>query len=228
MNLISHISMIQAGGPGSGCHGPNCGRPATGRAFVSPNTAEGGTFEDAARSLSSPEQRQFVNRAKGLLAEHGGGSVTSAIGDWSDGAESSAVMLDHGDRETRDYMAAELGMEKDQKAVLTFNVDRNGTDAMHMATIPASPADVRGELDNAGVTFRTLVPMRHGQATRLMVYDGGNELASKVAKVGEHYGVHVSTVKGSGTFIGGNTREEANAAYQKVISDYEGHHGKTT
>src|ERR1700722_20656423 len=33
--LQARVGLISAGGPGSGCNGPNCGRPSTGHAYLS-------------------------------------------------------------------------------------------------------------------------------------------------------------------------------------------------
>lgn len=213
---------LYGGGPGSGCNPevaqPRCGRPAEGSVgFVSPNEQEGLTFEEAYNKLGSPEQESLIGRAKELLKD---GSVESGIGDWSDGAENSSILkTDTVDKSKMDYVAAKLGMEYNQKAVISFVRDDTGKDTVWEMTTQGDLQTVRQSLDKLGIQFRTLVPGDTG--TKIYVFDSGTELGEKVVQAASQLGSDLEYTRGSGEFIGGDTREDGRRAYEKIIGNYE-------
>ncbi len=188
--------------------------------FVSHNTEEGLNFEQAAERLDSPQQQAAITRAKELLSTTlGTGTVRSAIGDWQDGAENSSVIFSKStDSRKLDYMMASLGSELKQKAVISFSYDKNGDDAVWTLNTQKGMKEVRDALDQAGVKYRTLVPGRAG--TTVHIFDQGTELGDSVHKAAQTLGASVNAIVGTGKFIGGDTREEGEKAYQQIIEGY--------
>jgi len=221
MNLFATIELY-GGGPGSGCNPevaqPRCGRPAEGSVgFVSPNEQEGLTFEQALSKLGSPEQASVLRRGKELLKS---GTVESAIGDWSDGAENSSILkTDNADKQKMDYTVAKLGMEYNQKAVISFTRNDTGKDTVWELQASGELQDIRKTLDGLGIQYRTLVPGQNG--TRVYLFDQNTELGDKVVQAASKLGSDLEFTRGTGEFIGGDTREEGRRAYEKVIGNYE-------
>lgn len=219
MNLRSTIE-LSAGGPGSGCNpqAGKCGRPSGGVGFVSPNTDEGLTFEQAVSRLSSPEQTQEVQRAQSLLGK--GGTVESGVGDWQDGAENSSILkMDNDDADKMDYVSAKLGMEFNQKQVLSFSHDENGKDLVYTLQTGKDMNSVRADLDRAGINFRTLVPSEGG--TTVHIFDQGGALTDRITEAANTLGSGVDFIRGNGEFIGGDSREQGRQAFRKIVEAYE-------
>ena len=189
--------------------------------FVSPNTQTGLGFEDALRKLSSPEEKQFLGQAKSLLNKIvGSGNVVAAIGDWKDGAENSSVLDSKAaSKEDMEYILAKLGQAKNQKAVLAFARDVKGKDTVWSFEDGPNMGAIRRALDKAGIEFRTIVP---GMKTGVHVYDPGSVMRNQIARVAGKFGATVRFSRGTGEFIGGETREEGNQAYEGIIRRYEG------
>lgn len=231
MHLNAAIE-IYAGGKGSGCNPevavPRCGRPSSkgeGEGFVSPNLSENLSFEQAQAKLESPEQKQFLQHAQKVATTVDSGTVHSAIGDWHDGAENSTVL--HARKVSDDqmrYMVALLGRDSSQKQVISFVHETGGPDTMYTFRASKDMQEVRSTLDNAGIQFRTLVPVKNG--TEVYVFDPGSHLRDNIGKAAQHYGVKVQFATGHGDFIGGETREEGRSAYNKIIRSYEAIHGR--
>lgn len=190
--------------------------------FVSPNTEENLTFQDAYQRLNSPQQQETIQKAQNFVNQVfvGGGKVTSAVGDWKDGAENSAVVEVTGqNKNLLDYAMATLGKQLNQKAVLSFTHDDNGKDALWTIHTGQDIQSVRNQLDVAGVNFRTLVPEQGG--TTIHIFDSGTEMADKIGAVAQKLKGQIEVASGTGDFIGGDSREEAQKQYDKVISGYQ-------
>lgn len=220
--------IIFGGGHGSGCHGPNCGRPRsdTGVAFVSPNTQENLNLANAMDALHSPEHRAFRQLAQQVMtAVHLGGVVRDTIGDWSDGVENSLLLrVKTKDYDTTRYVAAALGLRASQKSVLPFMPAKNGPDSLYEFTVPhrGNIEGVRQQLSKMGIAFRTLEPK--GDSLSVRVFDKGSSMVNAVGKVGEHYGISIKTIRGAGEIIGGETKEAGREAFQKITRDFEARH----
>lgn len=194
----------------------------------SPNTDEGLTFEDAIARVRSGNQKAFkqiikhVNEQIGLKAQ-----LQDAIGDWSDGAENSVLQkIDEPiDPKTADYLAAWYGLLGNQKAVLSFTPSYNGEDSVYQIELPQTDmAQIRSQLDKAGIPFRTLVPSKKG--TKIVVYDQGRALRDQVAQFAGSHNATIRESIGQGRFIGGDTRTAARSKYRKIITAYESAPGR--
>jgi hypothetical protein len=121
------------------------------------------------------------------------------------------------------YSAAIKGDIANQKAVIAFVRDPKGPDTVYRMDLPGKLSEIRTNLDAAGLQYRTLIPTDAG--AHVVLYDQGSALRANVEKLGEHYeNLSVASATGIGSFIGGDTREEGHAAYQRVISGYEQGH----
>lgn len=191
--------------------------------FVSPNESEGMNFQQALGKLNSPEQKQFLQAAQGLLKQVAGkGEVKPAVGDWKDGAENSSVLMStSANKDDMAYIVAKLGQMSNQKAVVCFARDKAGKDTVWSFEDGPNITEVRNALEKSGIEFRTLVP---GAKTGVMVFDQGSALRNKITKVASQFGADVHFSKGTGAFIGGETREDGQKAYQEIISRYEAAH----
>lgn len=208
--------IILAGGPGSGCHGPNCGRPRKNPefGFVSPNMQEHLTFNQAHKNLASDRHRQFHRLAEQMVGDRG--RVSDAIGDWSDGAENSMMIHMKGTRNQIRDVAARLGAAADQKAVIAFASGR-GKDSVWTVKIPRGDMNaLRKKLDSNGIQFRTLEPRSDG-AVHVHVFDQGSGLEKNIRQFARQAGGHVFRHTGTGEFIGGDTREEGQRAYREIL-----------
>jgi hypothetical protein len=182
---------------------------------------EGMNFDMALQKLNSPEQQQIVASANEMLTQElGGGTVESAIGDWSDGAENSSIIHSAtNDKAKFDYVMASLGMQFNQKAVISFIGDLKGKDAVWSFQATGDMNQIRAKLDEHQIQFRTLVPNEQGAVVH--VFDQGMNLGENVLKAANAFGSHISVVRGSGTFLGGDTREEGRRIYSEVIGAYK-------
>src|ERR1700679_3259073 len=148
------VAVLQSGGPGSGCHGDNCGRKPSGEVFVSPNTKENTHVDYPLKALSKKPHRDFT--AKAATVVH---TITAkppvlynAVGVWKDGAENSTEIQLHTDRDKQRYIAALLGKSANQKAVLHWEPNAKGAHALYQ--IYAQNRDVRdlhNKLSAAGI-----------------------------------------------------------------------------
>lgn len=228
MRLKSTI-ILYAGGPGSGCNPKvgKCGRPSTGtkdesEGFFSPNTSENMKFEDALQKLNSPEQQQAVSRAQFLINKvFGAGTVQSAIGDWQDGAENSALVTVPGhDKDALDFTMATLGKELNQKSVLSFVHDESGNDRVYSLHTDQDVQTIRNVLQKSGINFRTIVP--EPQGATIHVFDQGGTMVDAIGKAAQQLKANgLTVIAGTGEFIGGDTREAGQNQYEQVIGRYK-------
>jgi len=235
MRLGSTI-VLYGGGPGSGCNPDvgKCGRPKTSDesvGFFSPNVEENMTFEQAMKKLGSPEQSSAVAKANTLIQSlFGGGTVQSAIGDWKDGAENSAVIhVDSTDRNTLDYALATLGKNLNQKSVLSFTHQNNGGDALWTLHTGMDMQTIRKTLDKEGIAFRTLVPGADG--TTVHLFDQGTKMVDSIGRVALALQSEVEVSSGQGEYIERDSGDPASyqqkgqGGYDGVISRYRQAHG---
>jgi hypothetical protein len=147
--------------------------------FLSPNTEEQLTLDQARARLRSPAHQQFRDVAQGILDQVGSseGRVFDALGDWTDGTENSLLVvvprpherrLNRGfpdepsgartmleDASTLRYVAAWFGLLADQKSVLVFTPTPSGTDAV-------LEMDVPGVGERSPEASPSLNALRHG------------------------------------------------------------------
>ncbi len=196
--------------------------------FVSPNTRENLTLADAIRLLKSREEQRFINSIHRLSrCLHLKPTVAKTIGSFTDGAEHSALFRVFTDKQTLRYTDARLGKLGRQKTVLYFRQTDAGAARMYVLRIwvgKRTLASIAGTLDRNGVPFRTFVP---GARRRMSIYvvDLGNELPNQVTSAARNLGALMTTIKGTGEFIGDDTdRDKAQAVYAGIIKQYEDEH----
>jgi hypothetical protein len=197
--------------------------------FVSPNTREGLKLEDAIRNLNSPEEEALIREARGLacVARARIGTL-KAVGSWSDGAEHSILLRVNTDEQTVRYLVAVLGKNAEQKAVLYFKPRPIGT-ALIYSLRPQkrvrSLSNIATILDNAGIEFRTLVPLKRSAV--IYVVDTKRELRAKVLAAARKLGARVGAQRGSAEFIGDDSsREKAKAMFDQEIQTFEAKNSK--
>lgn len=193
--------------------------------FVSPNTRENLTLEDAIRLLKSKEEQKFINNIHRLSrCLRLRTIVTKAIGSFTDGAEHSALFRVFTDKPMLRYANARLGKLGRQKTVLYFRENDAGTARMYVLSIlmgKRTLASIAETLDRNGVPFRTFVPLASG---RMLIYvvDLSNELPNKMVSAARNLGAVLSIIKGTGEFIGDDTdRDKAQQVYAGIIKQYE-------
>ena len=194
--------------------------------FVSPNTRENLTLAEALRLLNSREENQFINHIHRLTrCLRLKPVVMKAIGSFTDGSEHSALFRVITDKQTLRYMDARLGKLGRQKTVLYFRRDDTGGARMYVLRMylgKRTLSSIARTLDRNGVPFRTLVPGARGRMS-IYVVDLSNELPNNVViRAARNLGALMTTIKGTGEFIGDDTdREKAQQVYAGIIRQYE-------
>jgi hypothetical protein len=194
--------------------------------FASPNVYDL-TFDDAYKMSHSGQQKAFKGIVGNFLKQQGiKASTQDGIGEWSDGAENSVVQEFHEPHppERMEYIAAWYGLLGNQKAVLTFQPSRDGTDSMYTIEVPEhNIALLRKQMSEHGISFRTIIPRANG--IRVIVYDKGRKLRDKVSAFAGVHGASISESTGVGKFLGSDTRTAARKKYRDVIDAYESRNG---
>ncbi len=193
--------------------------------FVSPNTRENLTLADAIRLLKSKEEQRFINNIHRLSrCLRLKPMITKTIGSFTDGAEHSALFRVFTDKRTLRYADARLGKLGRQKTVLYFRQDNAGAARMYVLRLwtgRRTLASIAGTLDKDGVPYRTFVP---GARRRMLIYvvDLDNELPNNVVSAARNLGALMTTIRGTGEFIGDDTdRDKAQQVYAGIIKQYE-------
>jgi len=189
--------------------------------FFSNNEEEDMDFPRAVEILTSPRHTQFRTLAQDIDAQMGlEFSMEDAVGDWVDGAENSlAEFIPNVGGDDLTYNAAWKGLVGHQKAILTFQKGEGGPDTLYSMDLPDSVEAARQTLTERGIQFHTLIPK--GTRTRVMVFDQGNTLLPNVQEVADHYGIEVEAHTGQGSFLGGDSREDAANIFRDAIRSYE-------
>jgi hypothetical protein len=194
--------------------------------FASPNVYDL-TFDDAYKMSHSGQQKAFKGIVGNFLKQQGiKASTQDGIGDWSDGAENSVVQEFHEPHppERMEYIAAWYGLLGNQKAVLTFQPSRDGTDSMYTVEVPEhNIALLRKQMSEHGIPFRTIIPRANG--IRVIVYDQGRQLRDKISAFAGVHNASISESTGVGKFLGSDTRTAARKKYRDVIDAYEARNG---
>ncbi len=229
MNLAATLNLLGTGtseGAIKGWETRRTGGASPSQASISPNEREGMKIEDALKALKSPEQAAMVREATDLVNKISpGGTVSSTLGSWKDGAENSIVVGSVADYQTSRYMAAKLGLSHNQKSVGVFHAG-DGSDTLWRTVIPKSytPHEISATLDKHGISDRTLIPRKDGTEVRLI--DVGSQMRNQVKGLVQEYGVKAQSKTGKAESIGGDTREEGAHAYRQIIDSYEGSMGR--
>jgi len=206
-------------------------RKAISYGFVSPNTQENLKLEEAVKNLNSAEEVRLLYETQTVACRVRAQSrINKSLGDWADGAEHSMIFRLYSDESTIRYAVAALGKRWRQKTVLYFRRQTGGTARMYLIPIQQRhrgfnfvARTVAKALDDAGVSYRTLVPLK----TRLLVYvvDLSNELQPQVRKAAHQLRARSLAFTGTGAFIGNdNDRDQAQEIFEQEIKHYEAHH----
>jgi hypothetical protein len=192
---------------------------------ASPNTDDNLNFEAAWQRARSGNQKAFRKIAEGILEQLGvKGHTADAVGDWEDGAENSIYQkIDNPPSpDSIRYAAAWYGLLANQRAVLSFYPQHDGTDSLYTIPIPnPDVAAVRKQLTTLQIPFRTIVPKGSGGGVEVVVYDKNREWRDRVAQFAGQYNASVHETFGSGEYLGGSTRTAARSKYRKIIDAYE-------
>ena len=192
--------------------------------FVSPNTRENLTLDEAVKLLNSPEETQLVasihslSRCLGLRP-----LVSRSVGSWVDGAEHSTVFRVYADEHSLLYQAARLGKMQRQKTVLYFRQSVPGGGRMYILypRIKRSLSWISRKLDEIGIDFRALVP-RWNRPTIVYVVDLENKLRTRMISAAHKLRARLVRIKGTGAFIGNDTdRGAAQSVFADTIKNYE-------
>src|SRR2546423_1988714 len=93
-------------------------RKSLGYAFVSPNTRENLTLQEAKAALNSAEEKRLVEEAQRVACRmHQPITVQRAVGSWTDGAEQSTIIRTRTNESSLRYAGSWLGRFAKQKAV---------------------------------------------------------------------------------------------------------------
>ena len=206
-------------------------RKALSYVFVSPNTRDNLKLEEAIRNLNSAEEVRLVHEARDIACRvQAKARVNKSLGNWSDGAENSMIFRIYSEESGVRYAAASLGKNWRQKTVLYFRRQGSGKARMNVISVPRQHRGlnfairtVAKTLDEAGVSYRTLVPLK----TRVMVYvvDLRNELQPQVRHAGRELHARPLSFAGTGEFVGNDTdREKAQEVFAGEIKAYESNH----
>jgi hypothetical protein len=198
---------------------------------VSPNTREDLKLEEAIRNLNSAEEVRLLHETRDLACRvRAKARVNRSLGNWADGAENSLIFRIYSDEPTVRYSAASLGKKWSQKTVLYFRRQASGKARMYVISVRRQHRwlnfvvrTVAKTLDDAGVSYRTLVPLR----TRVMVYvvDLSNELQPQVQNAARQLHARPFSFAGTGGFIGNDTdRDQAQEVFAQEIKFYESNH----
>ncbi len=192
--------------------------------FVSPNTDEALALEEASGRLDSDTQNRFRHLAGDILTRIGlrRHRTLNALGDWSDGVENSILVevSPTPDVAALRYAAAWAGLLANQKSVLLFTAGAGGADRVYHLDVPQADARrLRKKLDEHGIKFRTLVPL--GRGHRVVVFDSGRQSRDPLDRLAAAYGIRLTETRGSGAFLGDDTRPAARRAFRRAIDEYE-------
>lgn len=192
-------------------------------AFVSPNTSDNLTLEQAQAGLSSIEEAQLIREVRVVSCKlRQPFMIRKAIGTWSDGAEYSTIIRGRTNESSLRYAGSWLGRFAKQKAILYFQTKQKGSGRMFILSLPPKWRDmgaVPSQLETGGIANRTIARRRN----QLLVFivDLKNELGPKVKKAMRRLGARVSSFAGKGEFIGDDDRDKAQQIFTQEITNYE-------
>src|SRR2546428_7819327 len=195
--------------------------------FVSPNTRENLTLQEAIAGLSSPGEKRLIDAERLLACRlHLAARASKAVGSWADGAENSTFIHFETDQATVRYAASWLGKFARQKSVLYFHRRFSGGASMYVLWLSRGDRDIAAvahDLDSNGIANRTLVPRR--KCMLIYIVDLNNELKDKVLTAARRLHARLSSFSGVGGFIGDDSdREKAGAIFEQEIVKYEATH----
>ena len=192
-------------------------------AFVSPNTRENLKIEQAIDGMNSAEEMQLRMKAINLgCVVRSRIRAYKALGVWSDGAEHSVLVRVQSDEPTLRYLMSRMGRDAQQKYIVYFYPQRNGPDVFYTLLLRKRVRDlvaISNALEQAGIPFRTLVPL--GKTTAVYVIDLDRDLRDKILAAARKLGASVSSQTGNADLFGDDQREQAKVKFEQEIKNYE-------
>jgi len=176
--------------------------------FVSPNVGKL-DFAGALRGMRSKRQQLLLDAAQDIHEKMGVEAThTPGIGAWSDGAEPTIMSTSTGmDPDQLDTSAAMLGSLANQKQVLTFHEDPNGSSFLHHFDAKGGLEDIHKNLLEDGVPFHTLIPTPTGATVYVADFGDDAGFGSTVSNAAARYGAKSKAYRGNVKLLG--TSEEA-------------------
>ena len=188
--------------------------------FVSPNTREHLSDQDAIASLDSFEENNFLAVA-GYLSGRICARPKAGKSEGLDGpgAENSALITGCTGKNAI-YVAELLGRYAHQKFVLIFSPHANGPERLWIVTVPSGqPAEALQQLRQHGITAATVVAEE--QNVRIFIWEQDHSQDQQVrALTADNHG-EIQELAGKGQLIGADDRGEAQHVFDKAISGYE-------
>jgi len=192
-------------------------------AFVSPNTRENLKIEDAIKGMNSAEETQLRTKAINLgCVVRSRIRAYKALGVWSDGAEHSVLVRVHSDEPTLRYLMSRMGRDAQQKYIIYFTPQPDGPEVFYTLLVRRRVRDlvaISNALEQAGIPFRTLVPL--GKTTAVYIIDLDRDLRDKIFAAARKLGASVSSQTGNADLFGDDLRQQAKAKFEQEIKNYE-------
>lgn len=205
-------------------------KPSSGYIFVSPNTRENLTLEDAKAGLNSKEEKRLIEEERDVACRlHRAIIIEKAIGSWSDGSEHSTMMRGQMNEPALRYAGSWLGKFATQKAILYFHQDSRGSGRIYVLYLQPKTRDlatVANKLETNGIANRTIVP--RSRRITVFVVDLKNELKAKVATAARRLKARLTSARGDAEFIGDDDRAKAQKIFEGEIRTFEGSHPDVT
>jgi hypothetical protein len=196
--------------------------------FVSPNTRDNLRLQQAIQGMDSQEELQLLSRARSLgCVVRRKVAATEAVGSWTDGAEPSVMVRVGAPESAIRYLMSRLGRDANQKAVVYFHPAPHGRARLYMIQhiLDFNFRQIGNNLEDFGITSRTVVPARHGKI--IYIIDVDNKLGDKVREVAKRFHQRVLSQTGNAAFIGDDSsREKAQQVFAEEIKQYELKHPK--
>lgn len=198
--------------------------PAQSFLFVSPNTRDHLSDEDATDSLKSFEQMNFLAVEKYLaekLCSHP--QVTTAEGIYAGNAENSSLVTGCSNGQAQ-YLGELLGRYAHQKSILVFDPAAKKSDE-HLFILefsPAHPADAIQELRQHNLSGATVIFQDPAVRVYVWTTDHSQDAALHALVDAEH--ATVIEIKGKGSLIGSDDRMAAQGVFDDRIRVYERSH----
>jgi len=207
-------------------HGQQNSRKLQSYIFVSPNTRENLTLEEAMTGLKSAEEMRLIAEERDVACRlRRAVTIQKAVGSWSDGAEHSTVISGSMGISSLRYAGSWLGKFATQKTILYFHPSSKGGGRIYVLHLRPKMSDIvviANKLEADGIANRTIVPRRN--RVSVFIVDLKNELRTKITSAARRLRARWIASKGEGEFIGDDDRDKAREIFQKEIAGYESSH----
>ncbi len=196
--------------------------------FVSPNTSENLKLGDAIKKMNSSEEIKLRTQAINLsCVVRTRIRAFKALGSWSDGAEHSVMVRFTSDEDTLRYILARMGRDAQQKYVIYFHPQPGGPADLYILR-PRNGARnlvaLTTALEQAGIPFRTLVPLNGN--TAIYIIDLDRDMRQKITIAARTIEAQVESVPGKAKLFGDDERQHARTVFEQDIKYYETLHPK--